>query len=196
MIITFSLSSCVIHYKFPFICFRKECLMDVFSFSGSKKDSGGKRGLKQKVSIFMAKYNAKKRRRNGKKQREFARKEDLKEAKDTIPEKEPVTYSLGKSKGICNDIKVIVLKKTTKADTVLVYFPEYTRRLVDDEKLKLKNYIEALSPDSIVEIRMKNCHSKNILTYHEIIWLEERERKISQFLRSLNISKSKIITEE
>ncbi len=170
--------------------------MDVFSFSGSKKDSGGKRGLKQKTSIFLAKYNAKKRRRNGKKQREQAKKETLKEQKDTIPEKDPVTYSLGRSNGICNDIKLIVSKRAASTDTFLVYFYEHTRHLVDEEKAKLKNYIDSTRSDSITIINMKNCHSKNILTYHEIIWLEERERRIIKFLKTINIPKSKIKTEE
>ncbi|MEO6301797.1 MAG: hypothetical protein ABIP51_01365 [Bacteroidia bacterium] len=193
--IVFGSSSCVIHFKFPFICFRKECLMDVFSFSGSRKDSGGKRGLKQKVSIFLSKYNAKKRRKNGKKQRESDRKESLKEQKDTIPEKPPVTYGLGKSSGICSDIKLII-KKTNDEDTLLVYFPDNTRRLTDEGKIQINICIEKIGVDSISEVRFKNCHNKNILTYHEIIWLEERERHISKHLKTLKVPKAKIKTEE
>jgi len=52
-------SSCAIHAKFPFICFKKDCIVASWTF---KKDAGGKRGVKQKVNIFIAKANAKKRK--------------------------------------------------------------------------------------------------------------------------------------
>ena len=60
-ILAFALfSSCAIHAKFPFICFKKDCIVSSWTF---KKEAGGKRGVKQKVNIFLAKANAKKRKR-------------------------------------------------------------------------------------------------------------------------------------
>jgi hypothetical protein len=54
------LSSCVLHPSFPFVCFRKDCRGSMFS---ARKDSGGKRSMKQKMKIVLAKVNAKKRKR-------------------------------------------------------------------------------------------------------------------------------------
>lgn len=54
-------SSCAIHAGFPFICFKKDCISA--AWSGSRKEAGGKRGLKQKMNILLAKANAKKRKR-------------------------------------------------------------------------------------------------------------------------------------
>lgn len=56
-------SSCAIHAGFPFICFKKDCIKAAWTFQ--KPPAGGKRGVKQKVNIFIAKANAKKRKRQG-----------------------------------------------------------------------------------------------------------------------------------
>ena len=53
-------SSCAIHANFPFFCFKKECIVSAWSF---QKEAGGKRGIKQKVNIVLAKAKAKKRKK-------------------------------------------------------------------------------------------------------------------------------------
>jgi len=54
-------SSCAIHAGFPFICFKKDCIKSAWSFQ--KPTAGGKRGIKQKASIYIAKVKAKSRKR-------------------------------------------------------------------------------------------------------------------------------------
>ncbi|MBA3680731.1 MAG: hypothetical protein H0W73_06145 [Bacteroidetes bacterium] len=54
-------SSCAIHAGFPFICFKKDCIKSAWTFQ--KPPAGGKRGVKQKASIFIAKAKAKNRKR-------------------------------------------------------------------------------------------------------------------------------------
>ena len=169
--------------------------MSMFSFSSEKK-AGGKRGMKQKISMFLFKAKTKRMKRNGKKQRAQAKNEATKAFADTLPEKEPITYDLGQSKGICRELKLIFSEKSKDTDTISVYFPDRNKNISDEKKRELKEYVEKIGADSITQIFIKNCHSKSILTEHEIIWLEERARKIARYLKTLNLPKSKIKTEE
>lgn len=196
MITAFFLSSCAIHFKFPFICFRKECILGVFDLSGGRKEAGGKRGFKQKAGMFISKFNKKRKRKNSKKQRERDNKEVLRAEKDTLPEKPEITYAPGSSSGICRELKIIILKKNNTSDTLLVYYPEHTKRLTEEKKKELQNYVEKLGIGEIEEVQISNCHKKDILTEHEIIWFEERERKIYKFLKVIEVPKEKIKKEK
>jgi hypothetical protein len=57
------LSSCAVHSSFPFICFKKECISQ--AWSGTRKEAGGKRSLKQNVKIFSTKIKSKIRKSKG-----------------------------------------------------------------------------------------------------------------------------------
>ncbi len=57
-------SSCAIHAGFPFICFKKDCIKGAWSLP--RKEAGGKRGLKQKMSIALAKASAKRKKNQNK----------------------------------------------------------------------------------------------------------------------------------
>lgn len=57
------LSSCAIHDKFPFICFRKECI--IAEFSGVRKEAGGKRSIKQRTNMMVTKVKRKIKKARG-----------------------------------------------------------------------------------------------------------------------------------
>lgn len=184
-------SSCAIHSSFPFICFRKECIIATFSLSSPRKEAGGNRGIKQSVKILFAKSKAKKIKRRSKKQRS-----NLKIEVDTIFEKEKILYSPGSSTGICREIQMIIFKKELINDTIVVYFRNNLKKISEEQKQKLKEYIDTVGSNYITKILLKNCHDKNILIEHEIIWLEERALKLAKFLKTLNMPNAIIKIEE
>jgi hypothetical protein len=185
LIIAFLFSSCAIHRKFPFICFRKECVLGQLGFYKMKE--AGKR-MKINANVRRSKRAAKKRKSQSKGENIRI---DVAE-----PKKDSLRYGGGKSAGICKETKLVIFQKTESCDTILIYFPLKERDITEDKKKELKDFVEKAGADVITEVIIKNCHNKNVLTEHELTWLNERARKITKYLKTLHIEKTKIKTEE
>ncbi len=140
--------------------------------------------------------NARKNKRARKKNRSDPGKGEIIKTEPENSKKDSLTYNGGRSAGICRETKLVIFQRKQNRDTILVYFPRNEGDMSDDKKRELKEYIEKAGADEIIEIIIKNCHDKNVLTEHEILWLNERARKITKYFKKLNVPKAKIRIEE
>jgi hypothetical protein len=184
-IVIFIFSSCAIHRKFPFICFRKECVLGQLGYYKLK-------ALNKRTKANSTIRKKKRSRRRDKEKN----KEIVTDVTIDSGRKDSLIYFKGRSPGICTETKLVIFQKTDHWDTLLVYFPDHEKNISENKKKELRDYVEKAGTESIISILIKNCHSKNILSEHEIIWLNERGRKIVKYLNSLSVPKSKINIED
>lgn len=138
--------------------------------------------------------NARKRKRNSKRNK-VDKSEDI--SKDTsIVQKRNFTYFGGGSVGICDINKIIFTTDSLKSDTLFINYSDGEKALDEERKTVIRNYVESKGASHIKKVLIKSCHNRNILTEHEYIWLDERARKVSYYLRDIKIPKRIIFIEE
>ncbi len=149
-------SSCAIHAGFPFVCFKKDCIKAAWSFQ--KPPAGGKRGVKQKVNIFIAKASAKQRKRKG---------------KNADPLKEPV-----------NETQLAeLLADTTQADKfikiVFFYKTKAPEKKINNDSLYIKSSFITLSKNDRVLINyyLNKFLVKNITEIYIYSIIENKEEE-------------------
>lgn len=149
-------SSCAIHAGFPFICFKKDCIKSAWTFQ--KPPAGGKRGIKQKASIFIAKAKAKNRKRQG---------------KNTDPSKEPV-----------NETQLAqLLADTTDADKFIkvVFFHKGKAQLkaIENDSLYIKSSFITLSKNDriLINYYLNKFLVKNITEIYIYSIIENKEEE-------------------
>ena len=149
-------SSCAIHAGFPFICFKKDCVKAAWSFQ--KPPAGGKRGIKQKVNIFIAKASAKQRKRKG---------------RNADPSKEPV-----------NETHLAeLLSDTTQADKFIkvVFFHKGKAQVkaIESDSMYIKSAFITLSKDDriLINYYLNKFLVKNITQIYIYSIIENKEEE-------------------
>jgi hypothetical protein len=150
-------SSCAIHAGFPFICFKKDCIKSAWTFQ--KPPAGGKRGVKQKVNIFIAKTSAKQRKRKG---------------KNTNPLKEPV-----------NETQLAeLLADTTQATKFIkvVFFHKGKAQLkaIESDSMYIKSSFITLSKNDriLINYYLNKFLVKNITEIYIYSIIENKEDEV------------------
>jgi len=183
LLLTLLLASCAIHRKFPYICYRKECVLSQLGFYAAKESF---RRAKINASVRQHKRMVRKNIRNGRK--------GLKPPYDTEKEnrqRDSLTYSGGFA-GLCKETKVIFTRLNSSKDTVIINYLFEEKDPSADEKMAMKNCIDKTGVQEIEEILIKSCHNRSVMSEYEILWLDERARRISKYLKTLEIPKEKI----
>lgn len=180
--------NCAIHRKFPFICYKKECVLSQLGYYGARE------------SFKRAKINASVRRHKRMVKRNIkAGRKGLKPPYDTNKEsakKDSLTYSGGFS-GICKEMKIIFVTEKDSVvqqnDTLVVNYLFEERDLSEVEKKAIKILVEKNTSSHFKQILISNCHGRSVMSEYEIGWTEQRERKIIKYLKSLGINTTIII---
>lgn len=149
-------SSCAIHAGFPFICFKKDCVKAAWTFQ--KPPAGGKRGVKQKVNMFIAKASAKNRKRKG---------------RNANPSKEPVSETQ----------LAELLADTTQADkfikVVFFYKIKAPEKKVGNDSLYIKSSFISLSKNDriLINYYLNKFLVKNITQVYIYSIIENKEEE-------------------
>ena len=185
VIITVALfSSCAIHAGFPFICFKKDCIKS--AWTAPRKDAGGKRGVKQKVSIFLAKTSANNRKRK---------------SRNTDPSKAPINESQ----------LATLLADTTHADKFIkmIFFHKGKTLLkeIESDSLYIKSSFITLSKNDriLINYYLNKYLVKNITEIYIYSIIENKEeveqnsrigimkmKKVEHYLIRTKVKKTRI----
>ena len=189
--------SCAIHRKFPFICFRKECVLSQLHFYDAKE------------SFRRAKINSsvRKKKREMNRSKERARKDKSYPPDQKLidkREKDSLDYSKGFA-GLCDESKVIFsyslindsssLTKNYKNDTITIRYLFDKKEPSPDEKNEMKALLEKIGQKYLFEIWIKGCHNRSVLSEYELYWLDTRIYKITKYLKKLEVPSNKIKTD-
>lgn len=112
----------------------------------------------------------------------------LKPPYDTAKEnrkKDSLTYSGGFS-GICKEMS-LVFETLLKKDTIVAHYRFDAKDLSEDEKKIIDGLVKKTGPESFTKIIIINCHKKSVLSEYELVWTEERSRKIKKYLKSIGV---------
>lgn len=194
-ILIFSLiASCAIHRKFPFICFKKECVLGQLGIYGAME--AVKRG---KINS-----NVRKKKRQMKRSRNRAAK-DKTYPPDPVLQEEKNRDSLAYVKGfagLCKDIKIVFIHEMkrecsdcnndVRRDSVIVLYKFDERELSEESKQAITKIISNTQIDHINEITIKNCHNKSVMSETELFYMNERIRRIKKHLKKLGIPEKEI----
>ncbi len=189
-------SSCAIHVKFPFICFKKECVLGQLGYYGAKESF---RKVKINSSIRKKKRTMNRSKHRAKKDKSFPPNPKLVEAKT----KDSLAYVKGFS-GLCNQSIVIfnsvlmndTLTKNYLNDTIIINYLFDEREPSPSQKNEIKLLIEKIGVKQISNITIKECHNRSVLSEYEIYWLEARFQKINKYLKKLDIPSTKITLDD
>ncbi|MGZ3901164.1 MAG: hypothetical protein ACXVNM_11550 [Bacteroidia bacterium] len=179
------LTSCAIHRKFPFICFKKECVLGQLGYYSARE------------SFKRAKINGKvrKHKKEIKRNLRLSRK-GKKPPYDLEKEKkqsDSLTYARGFS-GVCKELKIVFV--STNKDTVIAHYAFDEKDLSEDEKKVIKDLVGKNGAALFNEVIIINCHKRSILSEYEAFWMDERTRRIKKFLKPLGIPPIKVNVEE
>jgi hypothetical protein len=197
VVLIFSVFSCAIHRKFPFICFKKECVLGQMGFYAARD---GFRRAKINTKVRKHKRMIKKNIKAGRKGK--------KPPYDTNLEKkqsDSLAYTGGFA-GVCKNVNII-FEEMPKAiqsetppvwhkDTVVAHYTFEDRDLSEKDKKIIKELVEKRGPGYFGEIRIINCHRKSVLSDFEILMLTEREKRIIKYLKKLGISENRVVIED
>ncbi len=177
-------SSCAVHAGFPFICFRKDCIKAAWTFQ--KPPAGGKRGVKQKVSIFLAKANAKKRKRQG---------------RNSDPLKEPVNETqlaelLADSTQADKFIKVVFFYKIKSPEKKVgndsLYIKSSFISLSKNDRILINYYLNKFSVKNITQINIYSIiENKEEVEQHSRMGIMKM-KKVEHYLIRTKVKKERI----
>ena len=138
-------SSCAIHKKFPFICFRFECIKAQLKFPG----------LKANIKRNRAEAAAKKRKRNGASNKESARIKDItKPTVDRTGDENPPADT--RKDSVFTLSAPVIVPKAENQDTLIIYnFDLYEDIICYEQKTELKKYILRVGSQKISQIKIK-----------------------------------------
>ncbi|MCW3075654.1 MAG: hypothetical protein JWO32_263 [Bacteroidetes bacterium] len=180
------ISSCAIHRKFPFICFKKECVLGQLGYYSARESF---KRAKINASVRKHKRIVKRNVRRGRK--------GLDPPYDLAKEKkqaDSLTYQGGFA-GICKEIKMVFLE-STKRDSVLITYKFEQKDISPEGKKIIKELVDKIGPHSFTGITIFNCHKKSVLSEYEVVWMDERVRKIKKYLKSIGIENLKVFVDE
>jgi hypothetical protein len=195
VMVLFLISGCAIHRKFPFICFKKECVLGQMGFYAAK-DSFRRAKINAKVRKHkrMIKRNIKAGRK-GKQPPYDIEKENR--------QRDSLAYTGGFA-GVCKEMKVIFVEMPRaiqsetapvwRKDTVIVKYMFDEKDLSTDEKKAVSELIAKYGATSFGEVLIVNCHSRSVLSEFELLMLSERERNIIRYLKKSGIPPKRIST--
>ncbi len=185
------LSSCAIHRKFPFICFRKECVLSQLHYYDAKDSF---RRAKINASVRKKKRDMNRSKHRAKKDKSFPPDSTLIEKQ----EKDSLDYSKGFA-GLCDESKVIFSYtlfndsiSSTKNDTITIRYLFDKKEPSADEKNEMKLLLEKIGQKYLLEIWIKGCHNRSVLSEYELYWLDTRIQKIKKYLKKLEVPSIKI----
>jgi hypothetical protein len=194
MVVLLFFSGCAIHRKFPYICFKKECVLGQMGFYAAKD------------SFRRAKINTKVRKHKRMIRRNIqAGRKGKQPPYDTEKEnrqRDSLAYTGGFA-GVCKEMKVIftemprAIQSETqpvwRKDTVIIKYMFDEKDLSPDEKKAITELI-AKHGSTFGEILIVNCHSRSVLSEFELLMLSERERNIIRYLKKSGIPPKRIST--
>lgn len=180
------LSSCAIHRKFPFICFKKECVLGQLGYYSARESF---KRAKTNASVRKHKRIVKRNVRRGRK--------GLDPPYDLVKEKkqaDSLTY-LGGFAGICKEIKMVFIEPL-KRDSVLMTYKFDQKDISPDGKKIIKELVDKIGASSLSQILIINCHKRSVLSEYEMVWMDERVRKIKKYLKTIGIEEIKVFVDE
>jgi hypothetical protein len=183
--IIFQLSSCAIHRKFPFICFKKECVLGQMGFYAARESF---RRAKINSTVRKHKREVKRNVRQGRRGKKPPY--DLEQEKK---QSDSLTY-LGGFSGICKELKLVFV--SNEKDTLVAHYAFDEKDMKEGEKELVKGLIEKRNAANIKQVIIVNCHKRSVLSEHEAFWMDERARKIKKFLEKLGVSPRLVQVEE
>ena len=192
VLLVLCLQSCSIHFKFPFICFEKECVWKLYKIREIKtafktvKANRTKRKKKRNIKRGRFDFNDKTVKKDSEQNTEDKRQKHDSLKTDSIPIAENMRIVLNRSNSIHDT--VIVLKSFTKSDSLvqtdIVFLEQYFKKqkrngkfiiLIQESNHKnrtkalstrlshLKNYLKTLNIDREILIKTsKHISDSNI----------------------------------
>lgn len=183
--IMIQLTSCAIHRKFPFICFKKECVLGQMGFYAARESF---RRAKINATVRKHKREVKRNVRRGRRGKKPPY--DLEKEKKQA---DSLTY-IGGFSGICKELKLVFVSE--KNDTLIAHYGFDDKDLREGEKQLVKELVEKVKAANIKEVVVINCHKRSVLSEHEAAWMDERVRKIRKYLNKLGVSPILVRAEE
>lgn len=187
LIVSYFLSSCAIHKKFPFICFKSGCIKVQWGFyemKAWKKNMDGK-------------ANARKKRANGKSnQKKRSNKSSLSNSNNDP--NDTLSYFIG-DVGKCNSIRMIINSFSdehshisSKIDTLIVSYNKTESEVNESGIVQIDNYFRKTSLVNITYIIIEDCdpNSKKNEISHSL--LLQRAAKLKDLLIEKGIPKKKV----
>jgi outer membrane protein OmpA-like peptidoglycan-associated protein len=213
LILLVSVSSCAIHPRFPYICFRKSCVLGQLGITAAMNAGKVKRkeikGTRKRRQI---KRDAKRNRAETEgtidkprihethEEREARRKDEkaaAKLAEEQNQKKEDslsaIAYAnkayINPSTGQNQETRTPESKQQEE-DSLIIYYDVNTFELSLPDKEKLNRYLESLSKTNYSKLRISGY------TDNSGVFSKERVEKIEEFLLQKGLPKNKLILED
>ncbi len=169
------LASCVVHDKFPFICFRSGCVAQGYNIKGFKKR------LKGQVAVSARKRNA---ARSKKENEKYARSSSKDQTTDDREEPQP-SYA---SKVIYTKYILsffIEIDSAQFKDSIIIFHTSEYHDITDADKPRLEHFIKKLPASNVKRVEVREVETGELRAEHHVVI--SREKKIKRFLHGQNI---------
>ena len=174
-------SSCAIHKKFPFICFRWECVVAQLKFPE----------LKASIRLNKAIASSKRKKRNRAKSVSSGIKE-VNKPNINQTEKQSDPNANTRKDSVFTFSAPVMVTKTETQDTLIVFEYKLNEENISDEnKNELKNYIVKVGAGKISQIKINGFSDAEEDSHHKGMGTT-RAKKIYKLFAKLGIPSSKI----
>jgi len=177
LLFAFIFSSCAIHKKFPFICFRKDCVkvqFGIYKLKAWKKNRQGKANMRRNKANSKAGLNKKKK---------GVAIDNGYNPNDTLG------YAGGSTAATCNEVKVVFFNRSTN-DTIIVGFQ--SNEIAELDQVQLNGYLYKNNTSDIIKVKLCDCASNNHETEYSKGSYLQHAAKVSTHLKSKGVPKRKI----
>lgn len=179
------LSSCAIHNKFPFICFRSGCVkvaFGIYQIKAWKKNRQGKAQVRKNKANAKASLKSKKDKLNGGNSPNYS-------TSDTT------TYSKG-IPAVCNQLKLVFFKSTKrknqKTDTLIIGFTDFENEINALDKVQIDGYLQKHTRDDIIKVKLCDCDKNTLQSDVSRAVYLKRSSKTTYYLKTHKIPKRKV----
>lgn len=168
-------ASCVVHDKFPFICFRSGCVSQEYNLKGFKKRINGQLALKARKREAA--------RVKSEKDKNFA--VDTQKQSNDLKSENELSYG---SKVIYSKYFLkFFLKKDTllSTDSIIIFHTSEHRDITESDKPRLSHFIKKLPATNVTLVMIHQVKTDSIKEeMHTIIF---REKRVKRFLKKERI---------
>jgi hypothetical protein len=173
-------SSCAIHAGFPFICFRAECIKNMWTLGKVNKPDTKAFKKRMMVKTKMLK-------------RKIKNNKTLKAIKFPELPFDTTQTGVGNSVVYTRFILLFRIKKQTGfCDTMIVSYSSQFKDILMDDKDRLAYLLQTLNPGRLEMVIVREIINKRTEINEPLYLVNRRNRTICRFLRHEGISRTKV----
>jgi hypothetical protein len=165
-------SSCVVHDKFPFICFLPDCVAREYRLKGMVKPLKASMALKARRrdnAKIMADIKSQQRTTNGPNKTGYSSR--------VFYTKYLGTFELANGPGM-------------SIDTIIFFHTSETNRITENDQPRLEHFLKKLPAKKVVHVNVRQIGIADSTENRHVVY--SRERQIRKFLKQNDISKTAV----